>query len=351
MTQRLLSLDLLRGIDMLMLVVIAPILCGCELAWGLPEGLMTQLTHAEWAGLHVWDLVMPWFIFMCGAAIPFALPKYLTEGKPKLAFWSHLLKRVLLLWFLGMAVQGHLLTLDLTKIVPYNNTLQAIAAGYVIAALVWLIPWRWGQIAVTIALAAGYGVLLAVYGDYTPTGNFAVKVEQLLFPMNTDGYGWTLTSMMFGAMTLCGMHCAQLLKSAYAPMLKVAFLLILGNLLLGLGFILEVWEPAIKRIYTVSFTAQALGWGTLALAGLYFMADVLKCTRGCGLLLLFGRHALFAYLCGTLFKNAFLSLSNLFTQGIDNVWNYEGYLFTFWLVYAGLIIAAVKIRDRLTTGR
>ncbi len=346
---RLYSLDLLRGIDILTLVVIAPILAAYHAMWGLPETVTTQLTHVAWEGLHVWDLVMPWFIFMCGAAIPFALPKYLSDGKPKGRFWWHLLKRVALLWILGMAVQGNLLSFDVERIVPYNNTLQAIAMGYLIAAVVWLLPWRWSQVTVTIALAVGYGVLLACLGDYTPEGNFAIKVEQLVFPMNHDGYGWTLTSMMFGAMTLCGMHCAQLLKSSIAPFIKLALLVVIGNMLLGIGFILEYWEPAIKRIYTVSFTAQALGWGVLVLAALYLLADILKMKRGLGIVTCFGRHALLAYLCGTLFMPIFLTASHILTQGVEQLWSADGERFTLSVVSVLLIVAVVALRDRLTT--
>ncbi len=350
-SNRLMSLDLLRGLDMLLLVVVAPVLLGYHAAWGLPEWMTEQLTHADWEGLRVWDLIMPWFIFMSGAAIPFALPKYLSDGKPKVAFWVHLFKRVAMLWLLGMVVQGNLPGLNPELIRPYNNTLQAIAAGYFIAAVVWLVPWKWGQVTVTCLLAAGYGLLLATFGDYTQKGNFAVHVEQLVFPSNKDGYGWTLTSMMFGAMALYGMHCAQLLRCSYAPYIKFALLLVLGNVLLGVGLILGFWEPAIKRIYTVSFTAQALGWGTLALALLYLVADIWKVTWGSWVILLFGRYALFAYLCGEFFSATFATLARSLTYGVKHVWNAEGYTFTLAVVYALLIVIAVALRDRLKTKR
>ena len=68
--QRLLSLDVMRGLDMFFLVVIGPILTTWQRIWGLPAWLNTQLRHVDWEGLTAWDLIMPWFIFMCGAAIP-----------------------------------------------------------------------------------------------------------------------------------------------------------------------------------------------------------------------------------------------------------------------------------------
>ncbi len=318
-SSRLQALDLLRGLDILLLIVLGPLLTACDRVWGLPQGVMYQLQHAPWEGLRVWDLIMPWFIFMTGAAIPLALPKYCSEGKPTRTFWRHLLKRVALLWILGMLVQGNLLSLNPAWISPYNNTLQAIAIGYLIAACVWLIPWRTLQIAIPILLASSYGVLLACFGDYTPNGNLAVRMDQVLLPMNRDGYGWTFTAMMFGVMALCGMLCTKLLKSSLAPYAKCFQLFGLGLLLLGVGHLLALWEPAIKRIYTVSFTAQALGWGILVLALLYLIADIGRFRFGQGTLLLFGRHTLLAYLCGTLFAPIFSTAAQLATQGFPHL--------------------------------
>ena len=49
---------------------------------------MRQFEH-YWGGFTAYDLIMPLFIFMCGAAIPLALPKRLdAEGRPTAAFWK-----------------------------------------------------------------------------------------------------------------------------------------------------------------------------------------------------------------------------------------------------------------------
>lgn len=315
---RLLALDLLRGLDMLLLTVVGPVLWAVHRVWALPPWVCKQLTHARWEGLTTWDLIMPLFIFMCGAAVPFALGKRLRGKWPGRAYLRHVLGRVVLLWILGMMVQGELLTLDPAHIILYNNTLQAIAVGYLIAACAFPLPWRALRAALPLVLAALYGLLLACLGDYTPDGNFAVRLERTLFPGNTDGYGWTLTSLMFGAMTLWGMNCAELLRGGLSPRRKVVLLAALGLAALLGGLALGNWEPAIKRIYTVSFTAQAMGWCTLLLAVLYLWADVLRLARGPGLVVLFGRHALAAYLLGTFFAPVIQTAAALLTQGIPH---------------------------------
>jgi len=42
--------------------------------------LGTQLEHHEWHGLHFWDLIQPFFMFIVGVAIPFAVANRLKKG-------------------------------------------------------------------------------------------------------------------------------------------------------------------------------------------------------------------------------------------------------------------------------
>ena len=161
MSKRLISLDWLRGADMVLLTLIGPIMWGVHKTWQLPAGLMRQFTH-EWGSLYLWDLIMPLFIFICGAAVPLSLTKRLgPDGKSNLAYWKHVCGRVAMLWFFGLIVQGNLLQLDLKTLYPYSNTLQAIATGYFIAALATPIrSWK-VRFALPFVLAAVYSLPLA----------------------------------------------------------------------------------------------------------------------------------------------------------------------------------------------
>ena len=85
------------------------------LVWGLgdtaPQWLMQQFTHADWGGSFTcWDLVMPLFIFITGASMPFAFARYREKGGPhwRLSTAWRVLRRVALLFVLGMLVQGNL---------------------------------------------------------------------------------------------------------------------------------------------------------------------------------------------------------------------------------------------------
>ena len=173
---RLVSLDLLRGLDMLLLTVVGPFFTALNEAVGLPDAVMRQFHHA-WGGFTLWDLIMPLFIFMCGAAVPFALGRRLENGRTDAKYWIHVAKRFALLWFLGMVAQGRLLTLDLSQISFFDNTLQTIACGYLVAAIALPVKSRKVRIALPMVLALAYAAFLHFGGDYSQTGNAAAKFE------------------------------------------------------------------------------------------------------------------------------------------------------------------------------
>ena len=45
----------------------------------MPEGLKYQMDH-HWGGFTAWDLIMPLFLFIVGAAMPFSLGRRIDAG-------------------------------------------------------------------------------------------------------------------------------------------------------------------------------------------------------------------------------------------------------------------------------
>lgn len=348
-SERLFCLDALRGLDMLLLTVLVPMFQAINRAYGLPADMMRQFSH-PWGGFTLYDIIMPMFIFMCGAAVPFGLGKRLENGRAGWTYWKHVLVRVVMLWVLGMISQGRLLTLDPNQIVYFSNTLQSIAVGYVIAAAVFLIRDRRIRIAIPVALAVAYGLMLHFFGDYSMSGNLAMKVDmvfvRLLQPCghDTNQYTWYLTSLMFGAMTLCGMEAALLLKGEGTKGRKVLTLAGLGAVLLAVGWALVPIVPSIKQIYTLSFTAQAMGWCCLALAVLYVLTDILMLRRGWWLVTLFGQTALLAYMCIEVFGSTFNAFATQVTQGVGLWLGAAAVPIAHWLAASTLLVFVLVAR-------
>jgi predicted acyltransferase len=155
---RLASLDILRGFDLFLLVFFQPVFVALarQMNMSFLDSILYQFDHEVWEGFRFWDLVMPLFLFMTGASMPFSLSKYIGTTGSYWPVYRRILKRVFLLFIFGMIVQGNLLGLDATHLYLYSNTLQSIAVGYLIAAVIQLhFPFKW-QVGITLLLLLVY---------------------------------------------------------------------------------------------------------------------------------------------------------------------------------------------------
>src|SRR3954469_22301739 len=156
-TARVLSLDALRGFDMFWIIggdklALAILALIPESRAPCVEQAKSQFSHVRWEGFHFYDLIMPLFLFVVGAAMPFSFARRAELGHSKSRMLFKLLSRTVTLFILGMAVQGHLLDFDLGTLHPFSNTLQAIAVGYLVAGILMLTIPVWGQIVAAMVL-------------------------------------------------------------------------------------------------------------------------------------------------------------------------------------------------------
>ena len=315
--KRLLSLDVLRGLDLFMLVGLQPVLramlieLDCEV---LNNTLLYQLDHAEWEGLRVWDLVMPLFLFMSGVTMPYSLPKYMAQNG-NLKVWKRVLKRFALLFVFGMLVQGNILSLDSSRIYLYSNTLQAIAVGYLLTVpmVLYLKPRQ--QIIAIAALLVVYSVPMHIYGDWSAQGNFASVIDKALLGRFRDGsviaadgsvqfaawydYTWLWSSLTFCCTVALGSLAGHITRNGNNNRTVTAKkLLFIGVALVVTGLLASIWQPIIKRIWSASFTLYSAGWCYLLLALFYWWIDVKGHRKGWEWLLYYGCNAITAYLIG-----------------------------------------------------
>ncbi|MEN6335081.1 MAG: DUF5009 domain-containing protein [Phycisphaerales bacterium] len=323
---RLISLDALRGFDMFWITG------GWAIVSGLGKGLnsewfnshvLPQIEHVPWRGFTAWDLIMPLFLFMVGTAMPFSFGKRLARGESKSRLFAHVLYRVVILWILGMIAQGNLLEYDLTKLHPYSNTLQAIAAGYLIASILLLtLRPRW-QFVVTAALLLAYWGLLALVpvpghgaGQLTPEGNLAIYIDKLILGRFQDGtnYTWILSSMTFAASVMMGAFAGQLLRSGGTQWQKVVTLLCSGLACVLIGWAWGFVFPIIKHIWTSSMVLFAGGWSLLLLCLFYLVIDVLRLRFWATFFVVIGTNAIAAYMATHVFD--FRHISDIFIHGL-----------------------------------
>ncbi len=304
--ERLASIDALRGFDMLWIIGGAPVFLGFVAIFvdPVPEWLAHQFRHVEWEGFTAWDLIMPLFLFVSGASLPFSLAKWTGTDHDRKGLYLRLVRRIILLWVLGMMVQGNLLRFDLSRLYLYSNTLQAIASGYLVATLLLLNVSIKGQVIATGALLVGYWGLLAFVpipghgaGVLEPYVNVAMSVDEAVLGRFRDGtkYTWVLSSMGFAASVLFGCLAGHVLRSDRSPNKKTLMLLAAGVGCLAAGWVWALWSPIIKHIWTSSMALWAGGWSFLSLAVFYWVIDVKQYRKWAFPFVVIGMNAIGVY--------------------------------------------------------
>mgnify|MGYP001798395439 CR=1 FL=1 len=91
---------------------------GFARATGSPfwAAIANQFTHPDWNGFHFYDLIFPLFLFIAGVATPYSVGLELEKGKSKTQGWWRVVKRGLILVWLGII---------------YNNGLQVQPFSYI----------------------------------------------------------------------------------------------------------------------------------------------------------------------------------------------------------------------------
>ena len=318
--ERVLSIDALRGFDMFWITGGKPVLVAFLglFVVEMPEWLDYQLSHPAWEGFSAWDIIMPLFLFIVGAAMPYSFSRRLEAGASKRDLYLRMVRRVAVLWVLGMIAQGKLLDFDSSSLQLFSNTLQAIAVGYLVAGIALIHLPIAGQVLLAIALMVAYWLLMILVpvpghgaGIFEEQVNLAMYVDQLVLQsFRADNtYTWILSGMGFAATVLCGVFSGHLLRSRLGEMTKFWALVGLGvvSLLLGWfwadGFpgmgmtLLGEWRfPIIKHLFTSSMVLWAAGWCYLLLAIFYLLIDVLRVQRWAFFFIVIGANPIFAYM-------------------------------------------------------
>ena len=300
-SQRLLSLDFMRGLIMVLLILESTGLYEhlSEATKGnFFNGLFQQFFHHPWNGLRFWDLIQPGFMFMAGVSLAYSLHAQAKKGMSWQDSFKKVLKRCGWLFFWGVldyAVRPGGLSFELWDV------LTQLAFTTLVAFLI----FHWSvkaQIVVCVALLLLTEILYRftnVAGfdqPFTDQHNFGNYVDLLLMNKINDG-GWVAINCIPTAVhTIAGALVGKLLLSNSNSKLKQIFLW--GTIVLIAGYALDIAgiTPIIKRIATTSFTLASLGWCLFALGISYWWIDILNHRKHLQFFTIVGMNSLFIYL-------------------------------------------------------
>jgi len=289
-SQRLLSLDALRGFDMFWIVGAEDIVHALSKISqrGPIKFLSSQLEHKAWEGVAFYDLIFPLFVYIVGVSIVFSLSRSLRKAG-RAATLRRVLKRTVLLLLIGIFYYGGISAgLDQVRLL---GVLQRIALCYLFASLIFSVAKPKAMVAVCVTLLVGYWALMTFVpvpghgaGDFAEGANLANYVDSRYLPFrkwdgdhDPEGLLSTLPAI---ATCLIGVFSGLLLSNTRVPdRKKVLYLLVGGVAGVVLGFLWGLQFPVIKKIWTSSYVLVAGGYSCIFMAVFYQVIDIWKVQR------------------------------------------------------------------------
>jgi predicted acyltransferase len=303
-TGRVTSVDFFRGITMFLLVGESTRLyhhIESVEGSGLMDYFGRMFTHHEWHGMHFWDLIQPFFMFIVGVAIPFAVANRKKKGDSDQTIFNHALKRAFLLLFFGWA----LYCIEAGGIVwRFQNVLAQLAVTYLVAFLIMKKSFSFQiifsfAVLLLIDLAYRFFPVEGFNHPWVPYENLGAWVNNKIEGVDKASIWASLNAIPTIAHTVWGVMCGLILMSDRPAGKKIQILVIAGAAGLVIGYALD-WlniTPIIKKIATSSFVFASGGWSILALCFSYWLIDVKKVFRdGSEFFIIVGMNSIFIYL-------------------------------------------------------
>lgn len=346
--ERLTSLDVFRGFTILLMTIV-----NNPGSW---SSIYPPLEHSEWHGCTPTDLVFPFFVFIMGTAIPFAMPtkhfdwgvfnKILVrslrifclgfflscfsrihlfdlEGIPLLAI------RLIITFAVAYALLGNfslkvktylvvgifaiLLGLTYSNLESFQDTripgvLQRIGIVYFFASILYLKTNLKTQLIVAASLLVGYWLLMAFvpvpgFGEanFDKGTNLAAWLDNLLL----EGHLWAssktwdpegiLSTLPAIGTGIIGMFIGQLLNLQIDKIEIAKKLAIAGIVLVIFGLLWSTIFPINKSLWTSSYVLYTAGIATICLTILYYIIDIANYKKWTKLFLIWGVNPMIVF--------------------------------------------------------
>jgi predicted acyltransferase len=303
-TERLLSLDFLRGLIMVSLMIGETgffVILYHAFPNAFTQTLSIQFEHSEWHGLTFWDTILPAFMTMAGTAMAFSYKKQQQSGYTLKRSFIKVLKRSLWLLFWGILIysvrDGHLNW-------QLSNVLTQLAFTTLIAFSVINAP-TWLQLTASVLCLLVPEILfrsIHIPGfdqPFVEFHNFGSFINKSLgIKIDSDHKTNFINFITSGAHTIWGMMAGQLLFSKKSAKQKFTYLVSFGVLAIAIGLTLDLTgiTPMLKWISTSSFVLVTGGITLIALAFCYAWIDVRNHKNYLKFFTIVGMNSIFIYL-------------------------------------------------------
>jgi predicted acyltransferase len=314
MQNRYLSLDVLRGLTVvLMIVVNTP---------GDWSNIYAPLKHSDWHGFTPTDWVFPTFLFVVGNALSFSMKKMGQLNASQ--FLPKVFKRTAIIFLIGLFLNGFpFFHYEEDKIV-FNNlldirlwgVLQRIALCYCLASLMVFYLKKSIVIISSIAILLGYWAILYFLGDqpdpYSLEGNAIGRVDLAYLPIKNiykhypipfDPLG--LLSTLPAIVNVTGGYLTGLFIQKNGNNLSSVWkLTVAGVIIVLVSYAWDIYFPINKPLWTSTYVLCSLGYDLIIIAILMLFIEIWRIKRWAYFFEVFGKNPLFIYVLAWLVISA-----------------------------------------------
>ncbi|MFO1052405.1 MAG: heparan-alpha-glucosaminide N-acetyltransferase domain-containing protein [Planctomycetota bacterium] len=283
---RLLALDVFRGVT-----IAAMILVNNPGTWG---AIYAPLEHAKWHGWTPTDLIFPFFLWIVGVAIVFALGGRVERGEPQAAVVRKILRRAATLIAIGIGIglfpEVFWAPGETFAKLRFPGVLQRIGVCYAVASILFLrcrpraLAWigavilcvYWPLLALTPVPGLGAADLavpaqsIAAWLDRSVFGPSHIWISAKVY--DPEGILSTLPAIVT---VLFGIAAGRIVRSDLPLEQRIARLMVRGFALASLGVVWDWFFPINKALWTSSYVVFTAGLASCAFGVALWVCDVL----------------------------------------------------------------------------
>lgn len=307
-SKRLLSLDALRGFDMLLISGGGTflVLLNGKTGIGVVDWFAGQLTHPAWDGFTFYDFIFPLFLFIAGVSLIFSLNKGRELGLSKKVLYQKTFKRMLVLICLGILFKNAPIPFFEPSQIRLGSVLGRIGLASFVATVLYLnfnsvqrLGWAMGILlayyaALFLIPVPGYGA-----GDLSFEGNLVGWFDRTILPgrlhqVTYDELG-ILTQFPAMCLTIFGTLAGEILAKSWRDDRKIQLLSLAGAIGIGIGLLWDLHMPINKHLWSSSFIMLTAGMAFIFLMVFFTVIDVWKIRKWAFFFQVIGLNSLTIY--------------------------------------------------------
>jgi predicted acyltransferase len=333
---RLLSLDVLRGATMASMILVNDP--------GDWSHVYPPLDHSEWNGCTPTDLVFPFFLFMMGVSIVYAMEKRKEAVQDHGKLIWHAFKRMITLLlinygvhFLFQFMSGNFNIMEILRNLRLPGVLPRIAVVYFICTVIYLKTTAKTRVWLFVGALIGYWLMMTLipvpgvgYANLNPETNLGAWLDRLVFGTkhlwqeskvwDPEGILGTLPAIGTG---LFGIRVGTWLKRTDKDAAtKVAWMFVFGIGAIVLALFWDFFFPINKKLWTSSFVLYTGGLATITLASLYWLIDVMNYKKATPFFVAFGMNSITAYVLADIVPGIMGSIKMSYHGQQTNLYGY-----------------------------